>query len=135
MPFSTSFSQLPCGERYLRLETSGHFSREDAEALIRRVNPGGDLHRIPALILTEKLKSFGSEARALFAERGDTVEKDSWVAVVVANPVIRIGLNFLKRVQGATNGMLFSNEPAALQWLDAQVREDLAGRAGTVRHR
>ena len=122
MPFTTSFAQLPCGERYLRLETSGRFSREDALALIERVNPGGDLHGVPALVLTEKMESLGSEARVLFAERGDAVEKDSWVAVVVASPVIRVALNFLKRVQGAKNGMLFSNEPAALQWLDAQVR-------------
>lgn len=130
MPFQTAFSQLPCGERYLRLETSGRFSGEDAEALIKLVNPGGDLHGIPAIVFTQKLESLGSEARALFAGRGDVVQKDPWIAIVVINPVIRVALNFLKRVQRSKNGMLFGNEPAALQWLDARVREDLAGRTG-----
>lgn len=130
MPFRTAFSQLPCGERYLRLETSGRFSREDAEALVRLVNPGGELHGIPTLVLTEELESLGSEARAVFAGRGDAVEKDPWVAVVVANTMIRVALNFLQRVQRSRNGMMFANEPAALQWLDARVSEDRAGRAG-----
>jgi len=130
MPFRTTFSQLPCGERYLRLEPSGHFSREDAEALIQLVNPGGELHGFPTLILTEKVESFGSEARALFAGRGDAVEKDSWLAVVVTNPVIRVALNFLKRVQPPSKGVIFANEPEALQWLDARVREDRAGGVG-----
>jgi len=131
MPFQTTFSQLPGGVRYLRLETSGRFSREDAEALIQQMNPGGELHGLPILLLTEKLESVGSEARALFAGRGDTA-KDPWIAAVVANPVVRVTLNFLKRVQKQNNKrMMFANEPAALQWLDARVREDRAEGAGT----
>jgi len=130
MPFQTTFSQLPCGVRYVRLETSGRFSREDAEALIQMMNPGGELHGIPILLLTEKLESVGSEARALFAGRGDAA-KDPWIAAVVANPVVRVTLNFLKRVQKRNTGTMFANEPAAIQWLDARVREDRAEGAGT----
>lgn len=130
MPFQTTFSQLPCGVRYLRLETIGRFSREDADALIQLMNPGGELHGIPILLLTEKLESIASEARALFAGRGDTA-KDPWIAAVVANPVVRVTLNFLKRIQKQSKGTMFANEPAALQWLDTRVREDRGEGAGT----
>lgn len=130
MPFQATFSQLPCGVRYVRLETSGRFSKEDAEPLIQLMSPGGELHGLPILLLTEKLESVGSEARALFAGRGDAA-KDPWIAAVVANPVVRVTLNFLKRVQKQNKGMMFANEPAALQWLDARAREDRGEGPGT----
>jgi hypothetical protein len=130
MPYQTSFSQLPCGERYIRMEPIGRFSEEDAAALIRQINPGGRFHGIPALILTAKMESISAEARGLFARENVKDKGYPWVAAVVTNPVVRVALNFIMRIQGSYYGMMFANEAAAIEWLDAQVLRDRSGAAG-----
>jgi hypothetical protein len=72
------------------------------------------------------LKSISSEARAVFAGRSDVRDRQTWTAVLLTNPVIRVTANFIMRIQGSTRTKLFSSEPDALEWLDARVREQLA---------
>jgi len=123
MPYEMTFFQLPCGARAFRMEGRGTFSREDAVASLKLVDPGGELHGLPCVVLTRNLGSVSPEARRLYAERGDL---GVWMAVVVTNPVIRVTARFLMRIQKARKTDLFATEEKAIAWLDARVREEAA---------
>ncbi|HEY8207367.1 MAG TPA: hypothetical protein VIG99_07800 [Myxococcaceae bacterium] len=127
MPFEVTFFQLPCGARCARVRLRGIISEEDAVAHIERSErPGGDVYGLPILNDTREMESITPGARRLFAARS---QADPWVAIVITNPVLRVGLNFLLRVRGASKKMrLFTAEPEALKWLDDRVREDLAAK-------
>lgn len=118
MPVQMRIFVLPGGARCLRMETSGHFSAEDADVVVRATNPGGEYHRLPQLVQTHKQLSISSEARKVFAARGELGEAEPWVAVVVTNPVVRVTTNFLARVGGSRKTRLFAAEAEALAWLD-----------------
>jgi hypothetical protein len=126
MPVEMTTFELPGGTPCLRMETSGHFSKEDADVVVRETNPGGAYYLMPQLVLTQKQTSIASEARSLFAARGEQGEKEPWVAVVVSGPVIRVVTNFLVRINRNKRVCLFNGEPEALRWLDARTREQAA---------
>jgi len=125
MPFETTLFQLPCGARAVRMETTGTLSAEDAQEIVLRVQMGGELHDLPALIMAKELSSISSEARGVFTRRDDVRNRQTWTAVVMNNPLIRVTANFIMRIQRSRRTRLFSGEPEALQWLDGQIRTDL----------
>jgi hypothetical protein len=130
VPHEATFFQLPCGARICRLELSGAVSGEEARMLLAQLQPGAALHGTPLLIVLQRLDSFSSDARGAVGQVG-LEEVENWEAVVVTNPVIRVTVNFIMRIQGRKKTKLFSSEPEALQWLDARVREDMAAKPGT----
>ena len=97
MPHETTFFQLPCGARACRIEVSGILSGEEARALIQQLQPGGASRDLPCLFLLQGLDSIPSEARGIFRQ-GGLAEVESWEAVVVTNPVIRVTANFVARI-------------------------------------
>jgi hypothetical protein len=123
MPYETILFQLPCGARCFRFVLGDSLTREDAAAMVRQVGAGGELYGLPALIEAMDLKSISSDARA---GRGDVRNRETWTAVLMANPVIRVTANFIMRIQQSRKTKLFSSEPEALEWLDARIREQLA---------
>jgi hypothetical protein len=129
VPHETTFFQLPCGARACRIEVSGTLSSEDARTLLQQLQPGGACHDLPCLFLLQKLDSIPSDVRGLLGQRG-LAEVESWEAVVVTNPVMRVTANFVARIQGRKKARMFSDEPEALQWLDARAREDMAAKPG-----
>jgi len=126
VPHETTFLQLSCGARTCRVELSGTLSSEDARALLPQMVPGGALHGMPRLFVMQRLGSISSDARGLIGQSGPA-KAETWEAVVVTNPVIRVTVNFFLRIQGRKKTKLFSAEPEALQWLDARVREEGSG--------
>jgi len=129
MPVEMSTFALPGGTRCVKIVSSGRFSREDAEAMLKEMSPGGSMAGMPRLVLTQKLTSVAPEARWLFAGRPDEGEQEPWVAVVVSNPVVRVTTNFLVRINRNKRVRLFSGEPEATRWLDERVREQTAKKA------
>src|SRR5690349_17157374 len=126
MPYETILFQLPCGARCFRFVLGDSLTEEDAVAIVKQVEFGGALHGLPALIEALRLKSISSDARAVFADRSDVRNRQTWTAVLLTNPVVRVTANFIMRIQQSRKTKLFSNEPEALQWLDVHVREQLA---------
>jgi hypothetical protein len=126
MPVEMSTFSLPGGTRCAKLVSSGRFSKEDAEALLKEMNPGGSMVGMPRLVLTQQLTSVAPEARWLFAGRPEEGEREPWVAVVVSNPVVRVTTNFLVRINRNKRVRLFSSEPEATRWLDERIREGAA---------
>jgi len=129
MPYQASFFQLPCGARCSRVDASGNFSGEDAAALIKDWEAGGPLHGMPALVQTSHMTSASSDARRLFSRRPDPGREEPWVAVVVTNPMIRVTVNFVTRIQGGKKMKLFAGEEESIQWLDDRIREEMAAKA------
>jgi predicted DCC family thiol-disulfide oxidoreductase YuxK len=127
MPFELTTFTLPGGARCLRMVTAGHFSKEDADAFVRETDPGGPMHGLPRLVLTQKQESISSDARSVFAARTEAGQ-EPWVAVVVTNPVIRVVTNFLMRVNRNLKVTLFTDEEPAIRWLDEQCRKEAAKR-------
>jgi hypothetical protein len=123
MPVEMTVFTLPGGARCLRMVTAGHFSKEDADVVVKETNPGGALHGLPRLVLTQKQESISSEARGIFATR-DEGSHSPWIAVVVTNPVVRVATNFMMRVNRSFSKVrLFTEEQAAIGWLDERTRE------------
>ena len=128
MPVEMTTFELPGGTRCLRMVTIGHFSKEDADAVVQKTDPGGDYAGLPQLILTQQQKSISSEARAIVARRRNLGEFEPWSAIVVTNPIIRVTTNFLVRIGRNKRVRLFGNEVEAAQWLGEQVEEEKKAR-------
>ena len=123
MAFQLSTFKLPCGVLCGRVEWSGVQTAEEAGAVLQALSPGGQLDGLSLLVLTQKLESMTPEARRTFSSSADR----TWVAIVVTNPLIRVGTNFVLRMTKHSKRQMFSTEEEAIRWLDAHVRED-AGR-------
>ncbi len=126
MPYQISTPDLPCGERFTRAEGSGVIAKEDAEYLLSRVTSGGDLNGLPQLVLTQKVTSITAEARKLFGGTNAQRAQQTWCAVVVTNPLIKVTANLVARVNKTTRVKLFTSEPEAIRWLDERAREEAA---------
>ena len=74
------------------------------------------------------MTSITADARGLLGGRGNVSGKEAWTAVVVTNPVIRVTVNFLMRINKNRKLRLFTREAEAIRWLDEQVREGAAGK-------
>lgn len=117
MPVEMTTFELPGGTPCLRMVTSGHFSKVDADAVVKETSPGGIYFGMPQLVLTQQQVSISSDARGAFAARGSQGESEPWVAVVVTNPIVRVATNFIVRIGRNKRTRLFGNEADAVQWL------------------
>ena len=126
MPLIATPGQLPSGARYVRLEGRGDITKEDATGVTKELGAGGPLSGIPILALTRDVKSVSSEARHVFAGRGNPTAPATWIAVIVTNPVIRVGTNFVMRLNKAKRQRLFAKEAEAVQWLEERIKEEQA---------
>jgi hypothetical protein len=124
MPYDVSVFELPGGSRAIKAIGIGVISKEDADLLMKRVEQGGDLHRLPMLVLAQRMEKMSPEARSLFSARTTGAVVRIWCAVVGSNPLIRVTVNFLLRISRSTTTKMFSGEAEAIAWLDARVRED-----------
>ena len=121
--------ELPGGTTCLRIVTGGHFSKEDAEAVVQRTSPGGPYFGMPQLVLTQQQVSGSSDARGvLAAARGGHGESEPWVAVVITNRIGRVGANFLMRVLGNKRMRLFGAEAEAVRWMVERIQEGQAAK-------
>lgn len=124
MPYEITTFQLPCGARGGRIEWSGTISAEESVEVIKQLSPGGTLHGLPTLVVTQKASTMTPEARALFGNHNYA----QWMAGVDTNTVMRVTANFIIRVKRTKWLRLFADEQEAVRWLDERARED--ARAG-----
>jgi len=129
MPIQASAFRLPSGARGVRAVCIGTITREDADTYLQQIALGGSFHGLPILAVTLQIGSIGPGAGGAFVRRGSERKTESWIAVVVTNPVIRVTTNFVVRISGTKKLRLFATEEEAVLWLDERVREDAAGKA------
>jgi hypothetical protein len=130
VPIEITGFTLPGGGRCVRIDTSGHFSEQDAEVFVKEMmSPGSPYHRWPRLVVTLRQTSISSDARRVFVNREEMGDQEPWVAVVITNAVLRVVTNFLMRINGNKKMTLFSGEPEAIQWLDEHTRGQVAASA------
>jgi hypothetical protein len=123
MPYALSTFQLPCGVRCARVEWETEMNGEDARALMADAEPGGQMHGLPVLALGQKLRTVMPEARGVFS--GDRAASfRNRLALVMPNPVIRVTINFIMRVNRNQRQRVFGTEEEAIRWLDEGVRQD-----------
>lgn len=128
MPIQTSAFRLPSGAQGVRADCTGTVSKEDANAWFQQIDPGGPYHGLPILAVAMNLDRVTPEARSVFSRRGDAnARTESWMAVVVTNPVIRVTTNFVMRIARTNKLRLFAAEADAVRWLEDRLREDTAG--------
>jgi hypothetical protein len=116
-------------DRYLRIEASGHRSRENSEAFFRRIAKESAAHGLYDILLVLKL-----EGRLSTFEIHDIVAKyresgfDSrhTIAVVDENPQSRSDMRFAEDVGNVRglNGAAFANEEDAIRWLLGRRRDE-----------
>ena len=124
MPFTITTITLPCGSPCVRVESIGVVSKEDADQMMAVIGEGGTMFGVPMLIQTERQKSLSPEARRTFSEGFDSRNEQAWCGVVVINPLLRVTINFMTRVNGNRKVRMFASEAEATRWLDERVRED-----------
>ena len=124
MPFTITTITLPCGSPCVRVESIGVVSKEDAAQMFAVIGEGGTMFGVPMLIQTERQKSLSPEGRSLFSKGFDSPDKQAWCGVVVINPLLRVTINFMVRMNGNRKVKMFAGEAEATRWLDERVRED-----------
>jgi len=129
MPYEVSILQLPCGARFARVSAHGDIIAEDARAQVARMDhPEGDLYGMPTMFLTREMGSMTPEVRAIFGARRNLGDKDPWVAVVVANVILRVITHFVMRMRGSKRSRVFTSETDAVAWLNERVLESQAAK-------
>jgi hypothetical protein len=129
MPFTISPFVLPCGARACRVEWTGVTTGEEARAVVAHLSTGGQYYGLPLMVVTLKMESMDPEARHVFGSRNDRPATE-WLAMVVANPLIRVATTFINRTSQHPRQHMFGTEAEAIEWLDARAREDAAKQGG-----
>ena len=129
MPYEFSRFTLPSGVPAIRSNASGVITREDVAHFMDHVDRGRPYFGMPLLCTTYGMEEYTAEARRAFAQDVETSSDMGWCAMVMSNPVLRVVLNFLMRVNRHPKLRIFGKEEEALRWLDERVREDSAKRA------
>jgi hypothetical protein len=120
MPYQISTFQLPDGGRCARLTWTGDISGEDANAALAHCERGGSVHGLPVLALGHQMTGLSREARAIFSSpRSDAFSAK--MALVIANPLLRVTANFVLRVRRNTMQRLFKTEADAISWLMEKI--------------
>src|SRR5262245_46158841 len=117
MPYEISTFTLPCGARAVRTDAIGDIGTEDVNYLLGQLGWGKPLSGIPMLFTTARLKSLSADARKFFANNTDPNVSKVWCATVVSNPVIRVAINFMNRLNPNPRVKNFGTEEAAVRWL------------------
>ncbi|HZN93954.1 MAG TPA: STAS/SEC14 domain-containing protein [Myxococcales bacterium] len=116
MPYEISTFELPDGRRCARLDWLDTVTGEDADAALAQCEPGGSVHGLPVLALGHRMTDMSPEARAIFSgpRRESFKEK---MALVIANPLLRVMANFVLRIRRSNLQRLFRTEAEAIAWL------------------
>src|SRR6476646_11833826 len=114
MPYDVSTFTLPCGVQATRADGSGVISKEDADLLMQKINPGGSNYGQPLYVTTARMEKMSPEARSAFSVSPDPNVPPQWCAVVVTSPLMRVTINFLLRVSGSKTIKMFGSGNAAL---------------------
>jgi hypothetical protein len=122
MPYEISTFTLPRGARAARVTMTGVLDGHEAQSAMENWKPGGQLYGVPALVLTQEMKTMAPEARSIFGGWKETPTTE-WFAIVVTSPVLRVTGNFILRVSRSTRRKMFTTEAEALRWLDERARE------------
>lgn len=129
MPYEVRILPLPCGAHFARVDAHGIITAEDARAQVSRMDqPEGDLYGLPTMFVTQQMESMTPKVRAIFSARRHLGEKDPWVAVVVANVMIRVFTQFVMRARGSKKTRVFTREGDAVAWLNDRVVEGQAAK-------
>jgi hypothetical protein len=126
MPYDVSTFTLPCGVRATRADGYGVITKEDADLLMQKINPGGSHSGQPLFVSTTRMERMSPEARNVFSAPADPNVPPQWCAVLVSSPLLRVTVNFLLRVSRSKTVKMFGSEKEGLAWLDERVREDAA---------
>ncbi|HEY8207790.1 MAG TPA: hypothetical protein VIG99_09945 [Myxococcaceae bacterium] len=119
MSFQLTRFQLPCGTSAARIAWQATIiGGDDAAELLRRAQPGGDLHRLPLLILTEQASGLSPEARRLsqLARRPGGAGGRGDQRADAGCDQLHLRITQDQRVR------LFTEEPQAIHWLDTRAR-------------
>lgn len=121
MPYQISTFDLSDGRRCVRLDWSGTMTGEEADAALAECEPGGSVYGLPVLALGHRMTAMAPEARAIFSSprRNSFTEK---MALVIANPVLRVAANFVLRIRRSELQRLFTSEAEAIAWLTEKIR-------------
>jgi hypothetical protein len=121
MPCDHSTFELPDGRRCARLDWSGFVSAEEADAALALSESGGPLYGLPVLSVALKMTGMSPEARAIFSSpRRNALSQK--LALVTADPVIRVTANFVFRIQRNKSQRHFRSEAEAVAWLTEKDR-------------
>jgi hypothetical protein len=116
VPYQLSTFQLPNGRRCARLDWTGVISGEEADAVLAEGEPGGSVQGLPFLAIGLKMTGMSPEARAIFSSpRRNTFQEK--MALVIANPMLRVIANFVLRTRRNDTQRLFKTEEEAVAWL------------------
>mgnify|MGYP001470302603 CR=1 FL=1 len=126
MGMEFSSTKLRSGRPAVFIRSSGQVSGEDAERVKREVGPNGQYHGLPMLTTVEPETNFSMEARKGFADMGDATA-DYPVAVVLTSAPMRLIIHFIVKASNLkrerpTNLKFFSDESAAMKWLDSEAQ-------------
>jgi hypothetical protein len=117
MPFRFEEATTPGGAPMLKLITTGRVELADAEAFGARVAAGGPNHRWRVLIIAEKDVEYSPASRKYFPT---TQGLYLGIATVVQSAIVRAAINMMIRLSGgARDFRIFSDQAAALEWLDS----------------
>ena len=116
MPYEVSTFELPDGRRCARVVWLETITGEDADTLLAQCEPGGSFHGLPVLALGHQMAGLTPEARAIFSSpRSDAFSAK--LAMVMANPLLRVTANFVLRIRQSNLQRLFRTEAEAISWL------------------
>jgi len=109
--------KTPRGSPLLVMHVSGRCDLAESETLGARIKKGGDYHRQRVLVFVAAGTEYTPEARRYFP----TLNEDHvGMATVVTSAVVRAMINLLTRFAGGVkNFKMFTEEAAALAWLDS----------------
>jgi hypothetical protein len=126
MPYTISTFTLPGGSLALHADAAGDIGKEDVAYFLEKAGPGSPTVGLPVLITTRNLKSLSSEARGFMTTSVDASKGLAWCAMVLTNPVIRVAVNFMMRLNRHPKLKIFAKEEDATGWLDERALEDAA---------
>jgi hypothetical protein len=108
--------KTPKGAPLLRMYVSGLCTIEEARTLGERILPGKPYAGQRVLVTVAKGTEYTPESRRYFPEMNSHHHA---MAVVVTSAIVKAAINLMLRFgSGARNFRMFSDEPAALTWLD-----------------
>lgn len=111
--------KTPKGFPLLVMYVSGTCDLAESETLGVRIKPGGDYHRKRVLVYVAAGTEYTPEARKYFPTLNG---EHLGMATIVTSAIVRAMINLITRFAGSTqNFKMFTDEAAALAWLDSLV--------------
>ena len=118
MPMTYTEITTDSGMRYLRVDTSGHVSFEDAKEFEAWVTKP-EWNKGLALSVVAQGTEYAPEARKHFTLLNDHLTS---LATVVTSPIVRAAINMMLRItrtRGRSPLKMFTDEAEAIAWLES----------------